>query len=138
MALNALTPLALKIANVQVIEGFPSHPEIDGGAQLAATQTIVHICDRLDRIVKEDERWSAALAVQMQKDSAELIHLAVGEARLRQQHIAEQIGLVQRAQAQVEQEMRLTEQAKQPPPPPTQAARRLRERIKKNLDPQRL
>lgn len=105
MVLNALVPLSLKIANVQVIGGETGHPEIDGGAQVAATNTVIHVCDRIDRIVKDDSRWSVKPAEESHDLFKKMIGEQLQEGQLRRMHLEEQINLVRLAQHQILREM---------------------------------
>ena len=52
----------------------------DGGMQMAAEVSFVKVCDRLDRLVSDDERWSMQAQDTLEKDMSVMLKAQAGAA----------------------------------------------------------
>lgn len=53
-----LAPYILGIQNPLTGDKLEGHPEADGGAGVAASVTFCKVCDRIDRLLAEEKRWT--------------------------------------------------------------------------------
>lgn len=70
----------------QELQNIPSSHKIDGEAALAAQTTFINVCDRLDKIVADESRWSLDAQKTLEASAAEVYEHH--KALLREQIIA--------------------------------------------------
>lgn len=63
----------------------PSVSKIDGGAKCAAETTLIGICDRLDKVIADDSRWSMALQDSLE-DQLHQLYSAHTQSLVEQRH----------------------------------------------------
>lgn len=74
-ALYAIQVLVGSLARVQDDKEAWKNTENDGGARMALTTSLIKTCDRLDRLVDDDQHWSLERALKIEQLQDDMVNL---------------------------------------------------------------